>query len=110
MYGQRCSSKKMYLQPQLTPKRTFLSPSSKFGQRSFSASSLVSYPSPQALPGSLREQIRLDNFKKNLAESKLNKTALHRATLKVDSEERSMFRNDVRAEVRDLQREIAVLR
>lgn len=86
MYGQRCNMKRMYLQPQFSPKRSFLSPGGKFGQRSFSASSFNSPSVATPLPGSLREQIRLDAFKKSLADSKLSKTALHRATLKVDGE------------------------
>lgn len=86
MYAQRCSNSKHYLSNYYQPKPTFLSPANKFGQRSFSTSSLPNTVTPSPLSGSLREQIRLETFKKNLNESKLNKTGMSRVPLKVGKE------------------------
>lgn len=100
MYVQRCGTNKMFLSGGRgsSPKSSFLSPANKYGQRSFSASSLnSSLHTPKPLPGSLREQIRLDAFKKTIAESKLNKTSLHRTALKVESESCGVFRSDPRS-------------
>jgi hypothetical protein len=81
------TGKKLTIHEKYTPVTTFLSPVQKYNHRSFSASSL--HPAP-SLAGSLRDQIKLESFKKSfLTESKLNKTALNKATLKVHAEEAS---------------------
>jgi len=59
MYAQRCTNTKHYLTNYYQPKPSFLSPVNKFGQRSFSSSSLPNNITPSPLNGSLREQIRL---------------------------------------------------
>jgi hypothetical protein len=66
MYVHR-SNNKLLLDNYYQPKSSFLSPANKYGQRSFSASSLYNIPATAPpLSGSLREQIRLEAFKKNL--------------------------------------------
>jgi len=93
-----------------TPKRSYISPGSKYNQRSLSASALHSHThahfylhrsnshtnfnsnlylknehnhGSNSKGGSLREQIRLDAFKKTLIDSKLNKTAFNNAKTKL---------------------------
>ena len=107
---QRSILSKSHLTSPYTPKRSYLSPGSKYNLRSLSASALHSHThahfhlhgsnshtnlntnsylkhehnhGSNSKGGSLREQIRLDAFKKTLTDSKLNKTALNNAKAKL---------------------------
>ena len=73
-----------YQPPKVThPRQSFLSPACKYNQRSFSAMSLTS-PQVHTTHTPLRDQIRLESFKRStLGDTKLNKTAFNKATLKV---------------------------
>jgi hypothetical protein len=65
-------SKKLVIEQRTHAPLSFLSPINKFGHRSFSASCLASSSSQSHTAGSLREQIRLDTFKKSNADTKQN--------------------------------------
>ena len=54
MFEHRSNIPKTYTRLAPSPKHSFLSPANKFGQRSFSASSLPRPPTPNPQQGSLR--------------------------------------------------------
>ena len=66
MFEHHSNTPKPFTSFNLPQKRSFLSPANKYGHRSFSASSLTRQIPSKPQQGSLREQIKLDSFKKNI--------------------------------------------
>lgn len=60
------SGKKLTIHSKYTPVTTFLSPVQKCNHRSFSASSLPSSQEKPLFAGSLRDQIKLESFKRSV--------------------------------------------
>ena len=89
MFLPRSSTKLTLHHNKYPPSSSFLSPVHRYNQRSYSASSSYLSEKPTFHSNNnLREQIRLESFKKSvMAESKLNKTNLRKATLKLNSYE-----------------------